>query len=198
MRPPDPTPSLHRHYSGFNSTMGRSAPVSCIGTLASRFGPLELLPLHQETGSCSSTQTPVSNSRPLPAQHRSHRPTCDGARRPACARVPPRALHPAPPRHFQPRSFEAREARRPRQHDMCRLEQGGPYHGIPNFRDTAVPVGFPGLTFLRRQTEVCADGAGFPEACRVVHRRTVCPRNQRTDISRWQIGSAREIRSISR
>src|SRR3954449_12761710 len=38
--------------------------------LASRFWPLVLLPSHQETGSCSSAQKPVSNSRPLYAGRR--------------------------------------------------------------------------------------------------------------------------------
>jgi hypothetical protein len=36
-----------------------------IGTLASRFRPLVLLPCHQSTGSCSSAQKPASDSRPL-------------------------------------------------------------------------------------------------------------------------------------
>jgi hypothetical protein len=35
VRPDDPTPSLHPHYRDFNATMGQSAPVSRIGTLAS-------------------------------------------------------------------------------------------------------------------------------------------------------------------
>src|SRR5271165_5362002 len=46
-RPPDPTPLLQPHYRAFNTTTGRSVPVPCIGTLASRFSPLVLLPCHQ-------------------------------------------------------------------------------------------------------------------------------------------------------
>jgi hypothetical protein len=42
------------HYRALNARTGRSAPVPCIGTLASRFRPLELLPSHQGPGSCSS------------------------------------------------------------------------------------------------------------------------------------------------
>jgi zinc-finger of transposase IS204/IS1001/IS1096/IS1165 len=37
IRPPDPTPSLRLHYSAFITTTGRSAPTSCVGTLASRW-----------------------------------------------------------------------------------------------------------------------------------------------------------------
>jgi hypothetical protein len=40
------------------------------GTLASRYSPLVLLPYHQSTGSCSSTQKPASDSRPLYAGRR--------------------------------------------------------------------------------------------------------------------------------
>ena len=69
-RPPDPPPSLQPHYRAFIATTGRSAPVPCFGTLASRFWPLVLLPWHQETGSCSSAQKPVSSSRPLYAGRR--------------------------------------------------------------------------------------------------------------------------------
>src|ERR1700722_816456 len=69
-RPPDPPPSLQPHYRAFIATTGRSAPVPRFGTLASRFWPLVLLPSHQETGSCSSAQKPVSNSRPLYAGRR--------------------------------------------------------------------------------------------------------------------------------
>src|SRR5271157_3215767 len=36
--------SLQPHYRAFNTTTGRSVPVPCIGTLASRFSPLVLLP----------------------------------------------------------------------------------------------------------------------------------------------------------
>jgi hypothetical protein len=49
-----------------------SAPIFCFGTLASRFWPLVLLPLHQKTGSCSSVQKPVSGPRPLYAGRRPH------------------------------------------------------------------------------------------------------------------------------
>src|SRR5262249_16347907 len=42
IRPPDPTPLLQHHYSAFIAPTGRSAPVLCIGTLASRFSPLVL------------------------------------------------------------------------------------------------------------------------------------------------------------
>jgi hypothetical protein len=41
-----------------------------IGTLASRFSPLVLLPCHQWAGSCSSAQKPMSDSRPLYAGRR--------------------------------------------------------------------------------------------------------------------------------
>ena len=41
-----------------------------LGTLASRFSPLVLLPCHRSTGSCSSAQKPASNSRPLYAGRR--------------------------------------------------------------------------------------------------------------------------------
>ena len=44
--------------------------VLCFGTLASRFSPLVLLPCHQSTGSCCSTQKPASGSRPLNAGRR--------------------------------------------------------------------------------------------------------------------------------
>src|SRR5215467_8716050 len=46
IRPPDPTPLLQHHYSAFIAPTGRSAPVLRIGTLASRFSPLVLLPCH--------------------------------------------------------------------------------------------------------------------------------------------------------
>src|ERR1700751_2116864 len=70
IRPPDPIPLLQPHYKAFIAPTDRSAPVLCIGTLASRFSPLVLLPCHQGTGSCSSTQKPVSGSRPLYAGRR--------------------------------------------------------------------------------------------------------------------------------
>jgi hypothetical protein len=44
VRLPDPTPSLQPHYGAFFATASRSAPVLRIGTLASRFSPLGLLP----------------------------------------------------------------------------------------------------------------------------------------------------------
>jgi len=47
MRPLDPTPSLQPHYRTFITRTSRSAPVLRIGTLASRFSPLGLLPSHQ-------------------------------------------------------------------------------------------------------------------------------------------------------
>lgn len=47
MQPLDPTPLLRPHYRGFIARTGWSAPVPCIGTLASRFVPLVLLPCHQ-------------------------------------------------------------------------------------------------------------------------------------------------------
>src|SRR5207244_6959181 len=47
MQPPDPTPLLQPHYRAFLASTSRSAPVLCIGTLASRFWPLGLLPSHQ-------------------------------------------------------------------------------------------------------------------------------------------------------
>src|SRR4029077_9371045 len=62
---PDPIPLLRPHYRALDAPTDRSAPVSCIGTLASRLAPLALLPWHQEPGSCSSTRKPVSDSRPL-------------------------------------------------------------------------------------------------------------------------------------
>ncbi|ARQ60828.1 hypothetical protein Kim5_PA00362 (plasmid) [Rhizobium sp. Kim5] len=37
MRPPDPIPLLRPHYRALNAHTDRSAPVSCIGTLALRF-----------------------------------------------------------------------------------------------------------------------------------------------------------------
>src|ERR1700680_320804 len=64
-RPPDPIPSLQPHYRAFITTANRSAPVLRLGTLASRFSPLVLLPCHRRTGSCSSAQKPASDSRPL-------------------------------------------------------------------------------------------------------------------------------------
>ena len=64
------TQLLRPHYRALNARTGRSAPVPCFGTLASRCWPLVLLPWHQETGSCSSAQKPVSNSRPLYAGRR--------------------------------------------------------------------------------------------------------------------------------
>ena len=66
----DPTPLLQPHYRVFNATTGRSAPGLGFGTLASRFWPLELLPWHPRTGSCSSAQKPASASRPLYAGRR--------------------------------------------------------------------------------------------------------------------------------
>src|SRR5439155_18101343 len=47
MQPPDPTPLLQPHYRAFLARTSRSAPVLRIGTLASRFWPLGLLPSHQ-------------------------------------------------------------------------------------------------------------------------------------------------------
>ena len=47
MRLPDPTPLLQPHYRAFFARTSRSAPVLRIGTLASRFWPLALLPLHR-------------------------------------------------------------------------------------------------------------------------------------------------------
>jgi len=43
-QPLDPTPLLQPHYTAFNARTGRSAPVLRIGTLASWFLPLVLLP----------------------------------------------------------------------------------------------------------------------------------------------------------
>src|SRR3954468_14871781 len=63
-------PFAPAQLQAFIATTGRSAPVPCFGTLASRFWPLVLLPSHQETGSCSSARKPVSNSRPLYAGRR--------------------------------------------------------------------------------------------------------------------------------
>jgi hypothetical protein len=68
---PDPSPSLQPHCRAFTTTTGRSAPVLGFGTLASRLSPLGLLPCHPRPGSCSSTQKPVSSSRPLYAGCRS-------------------------------------------------------------------------------------------------------------------------------
>src|SRR3974390_2346202 len=70
VRLPDPTPLLRPHYRALNAPTDRSAPVSCIGTLASRLAPLALLPWHQEPGSCSSARKPASDSRPLYAGRR--------------------------------------------------------------------------------------------------------------------------------
>src|ERR1700756_154218 len=50
IRPPDPIPLLQPHYRAFIALTDRSVPVLCIGTLASRFSPLALLPCHQRTG----------------------------------------------------------------------------------------------------------------------------------------------------
>ena len=50
IRPPDPIPLLQPHYRAFIALTDRSVPVLCIGTLASRFLPLALLPCHQRTG----------------------------------------------------------------------------------------------------------------------------------------------------
>ena len=47
IRPDDPTPSLHPHYRDFNATMGQSAPVPRIGTLALVGPPLGFLPSHR-------------------------------------------------------------------------------------------------------------------------------------------------------
>src|SRR5262249_22417842 len=49
----------------FTASTGRSAPDPGFGTLASQFWPLQLLPWHPGTGSCSSTRKPASASRPL-------------------------------------------------------------------------------------------------------------------------------------
>src|ERR1700674_3022356 len=49
IRPPDPTPLLQPHYRAFIAPTSRSAPIPCVGTLASRFWPLVLLPWHQGT-----------------------------------------------------------------------------------------------------------------------------------------------------
>jgi hypothetical protein len=43
----DPIPLRQPYYSAFIAPTDRSAPVLCIGTLASRFSPLVLLPCHQ-------------------------------------------------------------------------------------------------------------------------------------------------------
>src|SRR6516162_7963266 len=47
MQPPNPTPLLQSHYTTFFARTSRSAPVLRIGTLASRFWPLGLLPSHR-------------------------------------------------------------------------------------------------------------------------------------------------------
>jgi hypothetical protein len=70
MQPPDPTPLLQPHYRVFIARTSRSAPVLRIGTLASRFWPLVLLPCHQQAGSRSSAQKPVPDSCPLYAGRR--------------------------------------------------------------------------------------------------------------------------------
>ena len=88
IRRPDPPPLLQPHYRVFNAHTGRSAPVSCIGTLASRLAPLELLPLHQEPGSCSSARTPVSDSRPLYAGRHPPRHQAPGGLVPGSAYAP--------------------------------------------------------------------------------------------------------------
>ena len=61
---PKPGGSITRNRAALTD---RSAPVLCIGTLASRFSPLVLLPWIRATGSCSSARPPTSASRPLNA-----------------------------------------------------------------------------------------------------------------------------------
>src|SRR5262249_25837245 len=46
-RPPDPIPLLQPYYWAFIAPTDRSAPVLRLGTLASRFCPLGLLPYHR-------------------------------------------------------------------------------------------------------------------------------------------------------
>ena len=48
VRLPDPIPLLQPHYKAFIAPTDRSVPVLRIGTLASRFWPLGLLPLTSE------------------------------------------------------------------------------------------------------------------------------------------------------
>ena len=58
-------PSLHCHYSNFNTTTSDSATVRCIDTLALRGHRFRLLSWHQHDSFPSSSQKPGKRSRLL-------------------------------------------------------------------------------------------------------------------------------------
>ena len=64
------TPLLHAHYRHFSATTRQSATASCIGTLSLAFLHLAFTLNITNTASCSSTEAPRSESRPLYAGHR--------------------------------------------------------------------------------------------------------------------------------
>ena len=73
MPPPDPTPLLQPYYRAFFAHTSRSAPVLRIGTLASRFWPLALLPSHRsdwflQFRAIACIRVTPSLRRPPPAQ----------------------------------------------------------------------------------------------------------------------------------
>jgi len=73
MQLPDPTPSLQPYYRAFIATTSRSVPVPHLGTLASRFWPLELLPYHRgdwflQFRATACIRFTPSLRRPSPAQ----------------------------------------------------------------------------------------------------------------------------------
>jgi hypothetical protein len=80
MQPPNPTPLLQPHYEAFFARTGRSARLLRIGTLASRFWPLALLPLHRSDW--------FLQFRAI-----------------ACIRVTPSLRRPPPPSHQAPSGF---------------------------------------------------------------------------------------------
>src|SRR4051812_35800103 len=71
VQPPDPIPLLQSHYSAFIAPTDRSAPVLRIGTLASWWSPLGLLPWHRSdwflqfrTRACVRVTPPLRRSPP--------------------------------------------------------------------------------------------------------------------------------------
>src|SRR5262252_6939215 len=101
--------------------------------------------------------------------------------------------HPQAPR-FQPRPFTAVGKQY-----LCGLVEHRAHQGVTTFGHPAVIVGLAGLVMLWRQVDMRADRPRVGEALRLVDRRTVGQRNDRSDpgavISRRHTGSLRTVSS---
>lgn len=83
------------------------------------------------------------------------------------------ALHAPTFRHVERSVLQAREAGRPRQHDVRRFKERCSHHGVADLADATVSIGLTGLIFFGRKPEVGNDRTGFSKPHRVVHRRAI-------------------------